>query len=67
MENNKNDFTVKISYKEIREISKINENTENYLKETYPEAFTFYCNVCDSKYPCSAENWGIECEQEKKF
>jgi len=63
----KNDFTVKISHKEIREMAKINENTEKYLKETYPECFTFYCNVCKSIYPCSAENWGNECEEEKKF
>lgn len=27
----------------------------------------FYCNYCDSKTPCSAYNWGIECEEEIKF
>jgi len=56
-----------LTYKEIREIAKINESVNNYLRETYPEAFLYWCDVCNNKYPCSSQNWGIKCKEEKKW
>jgi len=31
------------------------------------KANKFYCKTCDSIYPCSTQNFGIECDVEIKF
>jgi len=58
---------VVLSHKQVREIAMINDSVSQYFKSSYPEAFLFYCDFCKKNTPCSGENWGIECEHEKKF
>lgn len=60
------DGSLRLTYKQIREIAQINASVEAYLKTAYPEAFMFWCDICKSKYPCSSQNWGLECEEEKR-